>query len=481
MNLVIFITDQERKVMDFPSGWAEKHLPGLNRLKRHGLSFERAFTNSCMCSPARATLVSGYFPAQHRVKYTLEQDMDPPRYPQVTLPLPPEMKNLATVMAATGRDPVYKGKFHLTKYTGAKWVPSDVAQYGFQRWNPQDAGANQSIPEEGGGNVGNDDRFMYMDGPTEAGLEGVLAYLKKARQPFALVVSLVNPHDVLMYPNSFTAAGYEDAWLHGDIELPVSVDEDLSSKPKIQAQFIKLSALGLGMLRNKVEQRHYVNFYGNLLKLADRYLVVLLDALDELGLTDDTLVVRTSDHGEMGLTHGGARQKNFNFYEPTLSVPLVYSNPKLYRTPATSEAIVSHVDFLPTMASLFDAPPPARSAWQGVDYSSIVLNPAAPPVQDYAVFTYDDYQMGQTAPSLPPPNHIVSIREERYKLAEYYDAHGRVESEWEMYDLAADPDELDNLAYRPAMLNPEQKRAYERLRAKLDLVKATRLQPLPRH
>jgi arylsulfatase A-like enzyme len=315
-------------------------------------------------------------------------------------------------------------------------------------------------------------------------MEGVLAYLKraaKARQPFSLVVSLVNPHDVLMYPKNLAAAGYSDEWVLGDIELPGSVDEDLASKPKIQAQFIKLSVLALGILQNKVQQRNYINFYGNLLKHADSYLVTLLDALDELGLTDDTLIVRTADHGEMGLTHGGARQKCFNFYEPTLNVPLIYSNPKLYRTPATTEAMVSHVDFLPTLASLFDAPPSARADWQGVDYSAIVLHPAAPPVQDYTVFTYDDYQMGQPAPSLPPPNHIVSIREERYKLAEYYDADGNIPSEWEMYDLACDPDELDNLANHPARLDASQKLAYDRLRAKLDLVKATRLQPLPGH
>lgn len=108
MNVLIFVTDQERKVMDFPPAWAEQNLPGLNRLKANGLSFERAFTNACMCSPARATLLTGYFPAQHGVKYTLEQSMTGERYPQVPMPLAAQMGNLATVMSATGRTPVYK-------------------------------------------------------------------------------------------------------------------------------------------------------------------------------------------------------------------------------------------------------------------------------------------------------------------------------------------------------------------------------------
>ena len=57
----------------------------MARLMRNGLTFENAFTNSCMCSPARSTWMSGFFPAQHGVKYTLEEDMSPPKNPQVQL------------------------------------------------------------------------------------------------------------------------------------------------------------------------------------------------------------------------------------------------------------------------------------------------------------------------------------------------------------------------------------------------------------
>ena len=55
MNVVLFLTDQERKTMHFPQGWEQRNLPGLTRLKRRGLSFENAFANACMCSPARST------------------------------------------------------------------------------------------------------------------------------------------------------------------------------------------------------------------------------------------------------------------------------------------------------------------------------------------------------------------------------------------------------------------------------------------
>ena len=233
------------------------------------------------------------------------------------------------------------------------------------------------------------------------------------------------------------------------------------------------------MLDTPEKKRNYLNFYGNLMKASDNYLVQVLDLLEQQNLIDDTLIIRTADHGEMGLTHHGQRQKNFNFYEESIRVPLIYSNPILYPAPRSSTALVSHVDFLPTIASLFDVPDEARADWQGVDYSQLVLDPSAPPVQDYIVFTYDDYQSGQKNGPYPrPPNHIASIREERYKLAEYYDADGFVRSQWEMYDLAEDPLETTNIAFPDYPRTPEQQAQYDRLRAKLAEVKATRLQPL---
>src|SRR5688500_9908220 len=75
MNVVMFITDQERTIQHFPKGWSRRNLPGLTRLQDNGLTFTNSFCNACMCSPARSTLFSGYLPAQHGVKYTLELDM----------------------------------------------------------------------------------------------------------------------------------------------------------------------------------------------------------------------------------------------------------------------------------------------------------------------------------------------------------------------------------------------------------------------
>jgi choline-sulfatase len=480
MNVLVFLTDQQRAIQHFPPGWSERNLPGLTRLKKHGMTFDHAFTNACMCSPARSTLMSGYFPAQHGVKYTLETDMPSPQYPQVELAT--TFKNPATVAAAAGYTPVYKGKFHCNKpANGSTWVPQDVNQYGFTRWDPPDAGANQSPPEAGGGSYDNDGRFMNSKGTPDAGTEGAVQYLASTAaqsQPFFMVVSLVNPHDVLFYPKSYATSGYDDSWLQGDIEVPATHREDLSTKPSVQAEFLKIFNLS-GPIPTKQMKRQYLRFYGNLMKSSDAYLVKILDTLEKTGLLRDTLVIATADHGEMGTAHGGLRQKNFNFYEEATNVPLVYSNPRMFKKPRTNHSLVSHVDFLPTLASLIDAPSSARADWAGVDYSDQILGSSAKPPQDYTVFTYDDFQSGQARGPYPKaPNHIVSIRERRYKLARYYDVAGKVPSQWEMYDLKRDPLERVNLAHEGHKRTAEQERQYRRLRRKLARVQKTRLQPL---
>ena len=490
MNVVMFITDQERAIQHFPRGWAQRNLPGLTALQRNGITFDNAFTNSCMCSPARSTLMSGYFPAQHGVKYTLELDMSPPQNPQVPLPTPDTLANIATVMSSAGYNVIYKGKFHCCKPAGATWAPSDLANYGFSRWNPADAGADQSIPEMGGGLANNDGRFMTSVGDYTEGDEGALSFIRSAaaaEQPFFMIVSLVNPHDVLAYPRNAGNAGYSNEWLAGDIRLPLTEGEDLRTKPSAQEEFLRIFNL-TGKLKTRQQKLNYLNFYGNLMRASDNYLVNLMAALKSVktgnrsrgpSLLDNTLIIRTSDHGEMGLAHGGLRQKNFNFYEESLRVPLIYSNPRLYPKPLRSSALVSHVDFLPTLAGLFGAPPAARSAWQGRDYSKLVLNRSRAPVQDYIVFTFDDFQAGQaTGPYVQPPQHIVSIREQRWKLAEYFDPRRRVRSQWEMYDLKHDPHEVRNLARPGARRTATQEAQYQRLRAKLERVQETRLQPL---
>ena len=535
MNLVIFLTDQETyHDTIFPKGWLEKNLPGYAQLKRHGMTFENAYTNTCACSPARSTIMTGQYPAQHGVKYVLEHDLWGPNYPQVDMLPADKMPNIASVMAAAGYYTVYKGKWHCSKYppataptlpqppeqqndpayppevNRADYPPSPITgsdpvdmlvPYGWNRWDAPDAGANQAIAQMGGGIANHDGRIMASRGPVEMGDEGVLEFIRNwpeiqktlppGQRKFCLVVSLVNPHDVLAYPRRYVAGGYSQAWLQGDMELPDTVAERLVTKPRAQAIFKALVAGGTGPLQGDKKKLNYLNFYANLMKASDNFLTNILAAMravgydadkpanSQFGLLGQTLVIRTADHGEMGLTNGGQRQKWFNMYEPTINIPLIFSNPIAWPKPVSSKALVSHVDLLPTLASLVGAPAPARAPWPGKDYSSLLRNPKGRPVQDYIVFTNDDFQAAAANYFVPPPNHILGIREKRWKLAKYYDLNNQVAPEYEMYDLLRDPQETTNLAYKRYRRNAIQERNFRRLKAKLDALQKTLLQPLP--
>ena len=186
-----------------------------------------------------------------------------------------------------------------------------------------------------------------------------------------MVVSLVNPHDVLLYPKTYESGGYDPAWLEGEIGLPATVDEDLSTKPTVQS--VPADIQRQRTHPDPADEAQLPELLRQPDEASDEYLVKILDTLEARGLLENTLVVATADHGEMGTAHGGLRQKNFNFYEETTRVPLVYSNPRLFPRPEQNPSIVSHVDFLPTLAGLLDTPAHARANWQGVDYSDQIL------------------------------------------------------------------------------------------------------------
>jgi choline-sulfatase len=153
----------------------------------------------------------------------------------------------------------------------------------------------------------NDKRIMFG---ADYGQEGAIEFLTSEaakRRPFFLVVSLVNPHDILAYPLTYktpqpSGFGYDDSVLAGNIGIPTTIHENLSTKPTVQSQFLNLSIAGLGSLEALEDQLNYLNFYGNLMRMSDDYLMQILDTLADQCMLENTLIIRTADHGEMGLT-----------------------------------------------------------------------------------------------------------------------------------------------------------------------------------
>jgi choline-sulfatase len=471
-NIIVLMTDQERHHVHWPEGFAEKKLPSLQRLKRHGLYFRRAYTAACQCSPSRGLMLSGRFAPVNRVTQTLS-------WPG--LPHKDRQPNIGTLLREkAGYEVVWKGKWHLSYAAnaavgngGEDWGPADIAvmekNWGWSGWNPPDAGNAirewtgtpfgkfDGLRTLGGGYPNNDGRFVSGHDPSDRGQtagvggESVVAFLKgRARtlgKPFCMFVSLVNPHDIGFYPGSWmkpgawAQAGYrrEDFAALG-IKLPGNYADDLSTKPKIQRRardaYNKFAPLNGARARED-----YVNFYAYLHTVVDKHITTVLDTLEEAGLMNDTIVLRLADHGEGGLSHG-MREKAYTVYEEMIHIPLIVHNPKLYPEPLETDAFYDHLDLLPTILDLAGV---SDAESYGIGRSIVpVMRDPSQAVRDHTIFSFDDLFF---LPASASGGHIRAIREGDWTYAVYFGLDGSG-LEYEMYNIGSDPGQMTNLLYR---------------------------------
>jgi choline-sulfatase len=433
-NVVIIITDQERSLQHWPRSFYETHLPNMCRLLANGLEFTNYFTNSCMCSPSRATLLTSQFPVQTGVTTTGS--------PKPKVALPTDIPNLATIFQKEGYHVEWHGKWHLGG------IPSD---YGFHGWQPPDAGNYLSLNETlGGGDPDNDTRF----------LNEICSFLQRHTAqdhptPFLLVASFVNPHDVYVAQHE-PAMGYtEEDFYRVRVPLPSNWREDPDSNRKPRAQ----GEMSIPYVPFCNHPQEYVNFYAYLHTIVDAKIGKVLDELDRLSLTKSTLILRTADHGEQGLSHSLV-EKFYNAYEESIHIPLIVSNPIAFPGAFQTSSLASHVDLLPTLHQLLlqgnqkGATPTNGDSYEfiGKDISPILDSAITDPcasVQANIHFTYDDI------PCRNAPSIVRCIRTAKYKYAVYFTPDGN-DADWELYDLTQDPLEDFNLAGQPSVAALQQ-------------------------
>lgn len=488
-NIIVILTDQERYPAHWPEGWAEKYLISNTRLGKNGITFNRAYTAASECTPSRAVLTTSEHYPINKV----------PSTPSKTgLPSSDELMDIGSLLKKhTDYDVVWKGKWHLSPPLdgGYNWTEKDIAnmqkRYDLYGWTPPDAGNAimefeknvgdtyfDGLSTLGGGYANND--FRYLHGSKETSPketlgwgEGILEYLKKVsskdvaeRKPFCLFISLVNPHDVWVYPTLWEKAGYKrEDFADMGIELPKNFNDDLTTKPSVQLK-AREAYNKQSPLKDPKEEKEYVNFYAYLNSKIDADIMKILDAIDEAGLTEDTIIIRTADHGELGLSHG-MREKAYTIYEEMIHIPLIISNPKMFPTAKTSDAFYCHLDLLPTIAELTGVP---ESAQYGKGMSIVpILKGKVNSVQDSILFTYDDNFF---LPHNVPGGHIRAIREGDYAYAVYYSEDG-TNFEYEMYNLKNDPGQLHNLMHKIVSTDlPIARSLHRHLKEKIDQAEA---------
>ncbi len=494
-NMVFLIVDQRTYRLMAGSDYS---LPALDEIARHGVTFDNHYIASAMCSPSRASLLTGQPPQVTGV-------FDQMEYTFVSS-LSPGMPNMGSVLKGLGYKTAYFGKFEMDKSileTKSTVNYSAALQpYGFDVFSA--GGDIGSSPESGF------DNDPFIAGESVRWLRANAGDAKRTGQPFFMVASFLNPHDV-MYANANVPGGpavqvavapqatpplpansiYRRRW---SFTLPASLQESLSA-PGMPGALLQYKTGWDGWSGTIPTDRKdmwgiFYNYYLNAISDVDRSLQEIVDVLDEMDLWRDTVVVLTADHGEMGGAHGGLKGKGPFSYEANAHVPLLIAHPTAKAGTVTA-ALTSHLDLLPTFVGLTGLPddkrPQAVRALPGHDFSALLAAPetaSVTAVRPAVLFNYvgpstvDGNYLRQTMDASVfkkprPPLSEAKLDKRgflsfafdgRYKFARYYapTAFNTPQTlqeilgnnDVQLFDLQADPEEVHNLA-----LAPEQNQA----------------------
>ena len=489
-NILMIVTDQERYMArkDLPSGY---RLPGHERLSERGVTFENHQIASCVCTPSRAVLYTGQH-IQHNGMF------DNTNFPW-SGSLSTDIDTLGDLMRRQGYYTAYKGKWHLTEefetanklHAPERLLSAEMEEYGFSDY----MGIGDIIGHTEGGYL-HDDVISSM---SRSWLRGKGQQLRAEEKPWFMAVNLVNPHDVMFYntdlPGQKKQSGktmfrlnrepdyalYQQQW---DVRLPRSRNQpiDVAGRPKCHLDFRDSNAAMLGAIPNEDNRwQRLNNYYFNCIQDVDSNIVDILDELDALGIADNTIVIFTSDHGELAGAHGLVG-KGATAYREQNHVPLTVIHPA-YAGNKRCKAVTSHVDIATTLISLAGGDPDTISALPGKDISSLLDNPEAAStgaLRDGALYNFNmlgfidrdfitnvgnfmasggapaDLPKQGFKPDLKKRGAIRSICDGHYRFSRYFSPleHNTPKSieqlfsnnDVELYDLKNDPLELQNLA-----------------------------------
>lgn len=493
-NVLFILTDQERffRPGELPVGFS---LPARERLGREGTTFTNHRINSCVCTPSRSVLYTGRH-IQHTGMF------DNTNFPWIES-LSTEMPTVGDMLRQAGYYTAYKGKWHLTKEfetvnelgSPTKIFTAEMESYGFSDY----VGIGDIIAHHQGGYL-HDGVISAM---ATSWLRGKGRELAADGKPWFLAVNLVNPHDVMFYDTDTPEAKVQAArglthverepndplyarqW---EFDLPASHNQalDAPGRPPAHRDFLLSHDALVGNIPDEAARwRRRHNYYLNCMRDVDRNIVALLDELDAAGMTDNTIVILTSDHGDMDGAHK-LHAKGAVSYREQNNVPLVIRHPA-FPGGKQCQAVTSHVDIAPTLIAMTGAPAEVRKPilrdLPGKDLSVLLADPSAAGVdalQDGVLFNYNMFayldgpfllkavefiQKGGDpkrlkeagiVPDLSKRGAVRSVFDGRYVFSRYFSPkqHNRPTSleelyllnDVELFDTASDPLELNNLA-----------------------------------
>jgi arylsulfatase A-like enzyme len=262
------------------------------------------------------------------------------------------------------------------------------------------------------------------------------------KEPFLLKVSYPDPHHPCTPPGK-----YADMYKPEDMELPASFnDAENLREHKFLGPRLDRPSLGKMMFRttNEEEAKNFISHTYGMVSMIDDSVGQILETLEKLGLEDDTMIVYTSDHGDMMGDHGMIL-KGWLPFQGVLNVPLIIKAPGIAKAGSVSDSLVSAVDLAPTILNLCnidkETQPPDM---QGLDITPILKDPGES-LRDCCYIEIDEVDSGLAKALLPAVSmaaaRVKYLITDRYSLTVYNEVPGY----GDLFDLQDDPDEMNNL------------------------------------
>ncbi len=463
-NFLLILADEYRFPVAYESSelkeFRAEYLTAEESLRDDGLEFTNHYVMSSACVPSRASIFTGQYPSLHGVSQTpgaaksnFELDMfwlDPSTVP-----------TMGDYFRAGGYDTYYTGKWHISEAdilipgthdallsfddqglpdpgVEADYLRADrLGPFGFSGWiGPDPHGSNPlNSASSAAGAIGRDEKFATQAVDLLRGLG------KRGGQgrPWLMVSSFLNPHDITAWgPLTLSSPSWNLRGQLADSKVPyrlfdparyaATARESLAGKPACQSSYIKTYQSMFQPTRNTLEYRR---FYYQMQQNVNDQIQRVLDALNaEPGLAANTIVIFTSDHGDLLGAHGGMFQKWHQAYEESSHVPFIVHSPALFSGRRTVDALTSHADLLPTMLGLAGLTPArlrvqlAKSHTEvhrlvGRDLSGVITGEAGPGEVTGPVYFMTDDEVsrgseqttltGQMYRSIVQPNHVETV------------------------------------------------------------------------
>lgn len=425
-------------------------MPAAERLAREGVQFDRAFCQMPKCVPSRCSMLTGRYPHVDGFRTLMGRASAPP-HPEVKdnsmVCLQADTPNLVPDLRARGYRTALIGKNHIVEWNLHKiWFDATAS------WNwvkPQPGEVPEAMRRAEYGGVLPAD-FPLHRHPDAVSADELIAFLETpSERPFFALLDTQMPHPFYQdYPTP--AAGIPLA------AIPTPPCGPLAEAGSVE-RAIRISKKTDGL--SAEERRRVRRAYYTMAEFADRQVARVLDALDRLGLADNTLVVLTSDHGDFAGDHGCYEKWDTALFDCITRVPLLMRLPGVLPAGRRTDALVELVDLLPTTCELAGLPVPTYAQGR----SLVALATGATESHRDAVFSQGGVErplLDRAAPNiglngsgykqqvlLDFPESM--LRAKMVRTATHKLIH-RISGEHELYDLALDPDELVNRYHDPA-------------------------------